>query len=398
MAWSSDLHLGPVPAPTLLIDADLNVEIARRFLPEMTDPAVIKARRNGAEIEQITDSVVSMNKIDFDAKAPPEKHADGEGKRRKNRRRELRALVECEAARHRPAEGTTVLAVSYQGVHEWMATLRPIEGVEWTHFGAIRGKDRWKDVRAVIIAGRPQPSVEAIEPTARALFWKDPRPIAYIEPDSQGGKRFPTETRTYRGHRFTAEIEIHPDPLCRIILTAIREDEIVQAIDRARLIHNRPEACRVIILTKIVLPLTVHRLTTWPAIMPSRVELAFVRSAGVLPLGKKWLSTNLPDIFGSEETAKREVDAWLAEQKGQTPIYNTYRGLTLLVSYRTRPTGGRSTRALIRRDLAETPAALEALLRQPRVRLPDHAVGGDRGRHGSRQGRRAEVRCLCRQN
>jgi hypothetical protein len=51
------------------------------------------------------------------------------------------------------------------------------------------------------------------------------------------------------------------------------------------------------------------------------VELAFVRSAGVLPLGKKWLSTNLPDIFGSEETAKREVDTWLAEPKRVKPLY-----------------------------------------------------------------------------
>src|SRR5262249_29593258 len=114
---------------------------------------------------------------------------------------------------------------------------------------------------------RPQPNVTDLETKTRALFYKDPRPIACLEPNESGKLILPKEKRAYRtqGCRTQeVDIEVHPDPLCALILHQIREAEVVQAIDRARLIHRATDKpCRVLVLTNVVLPLTVHAFATW---------------------------------------------------------------------------------------------------------------------------------------
>ena len=50
-----------------------------------------------------------------------------------------------------------------------------IAGIETAHFSAIEGVDRWKDVEAMVIIGRPLPKSDAIEqrrplsPASRSL-------------------------------------------------------------------------------------------------------------------------------------------------------------------------------------------------------------------------------------
>jgi hypothetical protein len=367
MVWSADLKIGDVPVQVL--DADLDVNIARRFLPTMADPTIIAVERRYAAVLQITDYPVSKRRL-----AGGKAEADREGKRRANRRRDLRSLVEVEAAQHGNARGSSVLCVSYKDVHEWMDEQSPIAGADFTHFNALRGKDRWRGVSTVIVAGRPQPSVEELERTTRALFWKDPRPIAYLKPDENGQRRLPKEKRTYRAHGIAPQevgVEFHPDPFCAAVLQQIREAEVVQAVDRARLLHRTADRpCRVHVLTNLVLPLTVHAFSTWGAMVPGRIDRAWARSKGVLPLSPQWLARNLPDIFGTsaygaEKTAQRDVATFLAEQKGQSPIRHFLWGDVLLAAYRTRATGGRSSHALVGRDLPDQQAALETLLGFP---------------------------------
>ena len=203
---------------------------------------------------------------------------------------------------------TKVLVVTYQRAEGELRKMPEIPGVEWAHFNAIRGKDRWKGVDAVVVAGRLQPNVEDLEATAEALFWQDPSPIERIEADAEGRKRYPTELRGYRMHdgsRAAVAVEYHPDPRCNRLLYQIRESEIVQAIDRARLIHrDADKPCRVTVLTNVVLPITVDALTTWREAVPDKFQLATLRGPAV-PASYRELSRVFPDLWPSAEAARK---------------------------------------------------------------------------------------------
>ncbi len=88
---------------------------------------------------------------------------------------------------------------------------------------------------------------------------------------------------------------IHPDRRVQRVLELIRENELVQAIDRLRLIHS--DRCkRVIILCNIPLDITVDELRTLDELAGTpgrlgargRLELA-QNTVGLVPLGARYL-------------------------------------------------------------------------------------------------------------
>ena len=91
MRWSTNLRISD--APTLLIDADLDAEIGRRFLPSMADPAVIDVARDSARIVQIHDRVVSLTMLAYPGDAPAEQ------KRTRRRCADLHSIALAEAGR-----------------------------------------------------------------------------------------------------------------------------------------------------------------------------------------------------------------------------------------------------------------------------------------------------------
>lgn len=54
--------------------------------------------------------------------------------------------------------------------------------------------DKWKDLDTVLVVGRAQPAVDAIEGLMRALFWDRLEPLLFVQAD-QGGQRFLSEER-----------------------------------------------------------------------------------------------------------------------------------------------------------------------------------------------------------
>jgi hypothetical protein len=219
--------------------------------------------------------------------------------------------------------------------------------VEW--FGNIRGIDRYKNFDTVIIAGRQQLPVDAVEARARALFADDPEPLnltgELVEQD-----------RGYRlrdGGHVCARVWVHLDPRVQAMIEQVRERETAQAIDRLRLIHrNRP--ARVIVLSNLVLDLTVDRLVTWREIIPSRLEQAAARGPAV-PLSASELARCFPDLWPTVKTARREQDicpiSHIIELLGK-------RGIYLNARYK-RGKQKRPTPALIRSDAPNPRAALE---------------------------------------
>src|SRR5690606_11152861 len=141
---------------------------------------VIEAARQNAAVMQITDRAVGKNLLAYSGSQP------AEAARCANRQADLRALLEIEAKR----AGGDVLCVTYQATETALREGGEIDGVGLAHIGAIRGKDIWRDVAGVVIAGRPQPNERALEDLARAVFWRDPRPRIALAPDGGGRARY----------------------------------------------------------------------------------------------------------------------------------------------------------------------------------------------------------------
>jgi hypothetical protein len=301
MKWSADLKISK--GPTLLIDADLDVAIARRFLPDL-EVVTIQARRRSYHATQISDRRVSKSMLMYDLLGGT---AADECQRAANRRGDLRALLEVQArSAAEIGDGESVLCISYKGVVETIASEGDIPGVEYGHFNAIRGKDRWKEVDVIVVAGRTQPSVHEIERLADALFFKSDQQIAYIAPDADGRISWPVESRGFRGVAGAAPVEYHPDPVCAALLSQIREAELIQAIDRARLVHRAPDRpCKVLVLTNVVLPLTVHQLSTWEALIPDRFTRAAWRGPAV-PASYGELARVFPDLWPSAGAVEQD--------------------------------------------------------------------------------------------
>ena len=75
-----------------------------------------------------------------------------EAQRRRNRLAEVVDYVAWQARRVRPGR---VLAVTYKASED---AFRAIPGVEVAHFNAVAGLDAYRDVRLLIVVGRPLPS------------------------------------------------------------------------------------------------------------------------------------------------------------------------------------------------------------------------------------------------
>jgi hypothetical protein len=232
----------------------------------------------------------------------------GEGERRlPNRLADLKALIEVEARR---AERTDdrVLVVIHKGAAEILQESNSTPpNCDIRHLGAIRGLDGFKNYATMILAGRLEPSAASIEDMMRALFGDDQEPLQFIEPDDAGRKVWHQAGRRYRLHGTAdpALVSVHPDPRAQTILEQTREHEMLQAIDRLRLIHrNRP--ARILILSNLPLDITVNRLTTWRELIPSRLEQAAAR-ADALPLSPAELARVYPDLWPTPNAAECDL-------------------------------------------------------------------------------------------
>ena len=87
-----------------------------------------------------------------------------EAQRRSNRLAEVVDYVRWQARRVAPGK---VLVVTYKSCE---AAFEEIAGVETGHFNAIAGLDAYRDVRLLVVVGRPLPSDAALAPLAGALF------------------------------------------------------------------------------------------------------------------------------------------------------------------------------------------------------------------------------------
>jgi hypothetical protein len=338
--WRATPRLPQVPV--ILLDASLDERLAPKLFPEITVES-IAARRN-TEVIQVSDTACSRNRLLSFEGAP-----ESEQNRAANRLEDVRRLAEVEAA-----SGRRVLLVTYKAAEEQLGS---IPGVDVTHFGALRGLDRYKDHDTIIVAGRQQPSSAEVEDLARSLFGDDDEPL------NLSGS-FTTEIRGYRlrdGNRRGVQVAVYADPRCQAILEQIRERETEQAIDRLRLIH-REEPARVILTSNLVVDVTVDRLVTWRELIPDRLTVAAARLDGVLPLAPAWLTESFSDLWETAKAAKHEVQQMA--KRAETPNRILYLGNRpfSVAFYRLPGQRGRPSQALIVKDHPAPETALAALV------------------------------------
>jgi hypothetical protein len=186
--------------------------------------------------------------------------------------------------------------------------LKPGEhGAHAAHFGVIRGRNDWEGINQIMIIGREEPSPAVVERIARAFAAHDDAPF-----ESLNGKRYPQAQRGIRkrdGSGHAIRVNFHPNPWADRVLKAIRDAEIVQAVERIRPIF-KDKPVEIILLSPVAVDLTVDQVVPWMDWRKggTRIERALEQSR-VIPLSSREAARLLPDIWGGEKTARDDLSA-----------------------------------------------------------------------------------------
>jgi hypothetical protein len=285
----TDIH-----SPILIIDADADELILKKFLPDIKVTSIDVDRQ--AEVYQFYDRTFSKASLTDQHSEP--KIEDIKDFISKVAANDTPTLVVCSREIRMLITGEKITT----GHGEYA-------GATVVHFNSIRGLNTFSDYENVIIIGREQPSSTGAEASARGIFWDDEEPIQRLG-NKSGSRPFSNDTR--RGYRLASgeydstTVQLHPDHRVQAMVEQIRESESTQAIDRLRLLRPHPEGKqrRVFILSSVPLDITVDHLLSWDALQRS---LALIREAdGFLPLNKTHLAERCPSV-GSERTAKKRI-------------------------------------------------------------------------------------------
>lgn len=320
-------------AKVLVIDASADRQIVSQFF-NVTDFIPIPAARQ-AHVIQCRSTRCSKTSL------VPARNSDPTSKREaKKRLKEVQGFIARLAKQH-----LRLLVVGPQEITgNAKAKIKPLikvpANVDLAHFGAVRGIDRWKDHDAIVVIGRNEPTIEAIEAITRCVFLHDKAPLKF-----EGN--WTTEERGFRLKRGRSGVDVvrHPDARGQAVLEQVREWESTQAIDRLRLVHAETPK-RVYVLSSVVLDIEVDHLVTWDEMMNGggRIEQAWNTVQGeVMPIAPAWLAAQFPRLWKTVDAAK--VDAREAIKECRfTNIFNI-RNLTLFkLQYRPAQSPGQVTR------------------------------------------------------
>ena len=246
-------------------------------------------------------------------------------------------------------------------------------GLVTGHFGALRGLNAMELADWLIVVGRNEPPVWAVERKARAWFAGDPA----LELGTV--RRAPGWIQSAEGSIGAGDVTTFADAHCQEILEAMREQESLQAIDRLRLVHAKTPKT-VYLLSNLPLPGIRPAVTTLDQLLlPGRLAEVMLRDKAIL--GDSMLAKRHPDLFETDKAAKEA----LASLQRPVSLYRTYIGIPafeeaitpvalVAQNYRTaRQKGGKPRRALLYETTAAAPL-LTALHGGETVTLRDAPV------------------------
>lgn len=274
--------------PTLFLDASLDAELLRPIFGAVAVAEPVLVEQPHVTVRQIADRAFSKSALDAGSITDATEAA-----RRRRNLRDVHAHIHALACE--PGE---TLIVGNKGIID---QLRPMRwpGVSFAHFNAVAGRDEWRDVRRLIIIGRPMPRPESVERMAAALTGRAVQRIDGALPTCDAARRL------RNGATVQAEAVTHPDRIAARILDRIVSGEVSQAIGRGRGV-SRTEAT----------PLDVHviggdvildeadELTAWQRPGPDDLMRA---AGGIVFCNPGHAATAYPSLWTSRDAAKKAL-------------------------------------------------------------------------------------------
>lgn len=296
----------------LVLDGTANAEILKEFVPSLATVPEIRVQRN-ARFIQVSNTTFYKGRL---TRRTP--GANGKLKRKPT----ARLLEVAEFIEKTARKGKTLVvtnkpvrcALTGEDEHASLPISAKYRGADIAHFGNIRGSNDFEGHEIAIILGRDEPTVAAAEQRAMAIWYDTKEPVRRITPDFRGHFNYRTRTRRYRlsnGTTKPVNVAVHPDPRVQAVVEQSREAEMIQAIDRLRLIHNEKRKT-VYILCSIPLDIPVDELVTWKQLIGDRrlsdaLAECDERGWDALPLAAKQLSRLFPALWATKKAAERWI-------------------------------------------------------------------------------------------
>jgi len=255
----------PDDAPTILLDADLDETIVRRFCNNAQFERLLV--RPKAHVIQVSDRTLASSTLKTEG--------------RQKQRADVATIIKREVER---AQSNDVLVVASTAVlhalykydgkvfEETSAKPQKLYGATVRRFGSkLLGINTYSDYATIILVGRLQLPVVTIEDQLRAVFGDSDVPLDLTEDE----KLVASKTSILRADnkRVEAKFQSHPDPRGASLLQQGREAQSEQAIARLRLLDaNIPK--RVLVLSNVPLPgLTVDEWIRFDALVQEKTNV-----------------------------------------------------------------------------------------------------------------------------
>jgi hypothetical protein len=280
------------------LDATSSPELVKLYFPkhEVVAPPAIEAVQPNVTVLQTIDKAFSASMC-----IPVEGLEPDELQRRENRAREVYRLILLRASEFKGqgADGIDVLVICQQALEKHLQDLGLPDNVEFAHFNATRGIDRWGGVRCLMLIGRTLPSPGDVETLTENLTgWAVDR-----LPDGQWYPRQSVGVDVGNCVGLSVQGEQHPDPMVEAVRWQICEAELVQCGGRGRGVNRTAETpLQLDVLSNVCLPMEVSQPIRWDDNAPGEIEEMV--GMGLLPDGPAAAVMVYPDLWPSVNKAK----------------------------------------------------------------------------------------------
>jgi hypothetical protein len=302
VTWRSPIRKGWQGKTTLLIDASLDPEIAKIPFPSSSHdfnihPALFAAAPHVTAL-QVVDQPFGIRKF-FDGKDQP-RAAVGE----------MLAVIRMVSL-----SGPT-LVIAQQKLEAELKQRGLPENVALTHFNAIRGIDRWKDVRNVVVIGRTAPTPMEIESLTEHLTGEPVTSSLY--PDRNKFSWYMDREKGIRlsdGTGYAVRSDWHPDPMAERLRHQVADEEVEQGIERPRGVNRTAEnPVNYYIMTNTVTRQMVQNPVLWEDIRPGKSEQ--MAAAGLVLFNAADMAAVYPDLWKNHQAVRdwkkgsKEYEVW----------------------------------------------------------------------------------------
>jgi len=240
LLWHEEIRKG-WKAPTLHIDATMQLDLVRPFLPSIQLHASIEATAPHQHLTQYVSRSFAKSSLQEDYQVDQVWHW-------------------CLAKARK--SGGKWLVVVQKAVEDSIVERHAVpDFISLAHHNNVAGRDEWKDVTGLIVVGRTQPPVEAVAKAAGALSGRDEQ-IA-VSSDGWYSQRIQTLTDA-AGNTITIDADTAGDGIAEEMRWAICEGQIEQIIGRGRGVNRTEEnPIEVHVLTNVPLTQRVDHVEEW---------------------------------------------------------------------------------------------------------------------------------------